>query len=261
MGARQMPIFCEREVPHDGEEERAFARAWKERFAEFASEHDDDAGIAGWSRTGLATRVRHFLHYWRGTEPGARWLDVGCGAGTYSRILLDSGASVIALDYSWPTLVKARTRLSGHTPLVAADVTRLPFAPGSAAGVLCFGVLQALPGSRGAINELARVVPRGGEVWIDALNSWCLPHLVERLWRWLRGKKPHVRYESPWRVLGDLRRVGLNERKLFWLPILPARLQRHQWLLETRVMRFVLHAFPPLGALVSHSFLARARKA
>lgn len=247
-------------MPHDGDEEQAFAQAWKERFAEFASEHDDDAGIAGWSPTGLETRVRHFLHYWRGTEPGARWLDVGCGAGTYSRILLDSGAKVIALDYSWPTLVKARTRLTGQTPLVAADVTRLPFAQGSAAGVICFGVLQALPASRGAINELARVVPRGGEIWIDALNSWCLPHITERLWRRLRGKKPHVRYESPWRLLADLRNAGLDQRKLYWLPILPARLQKYQWLLETRFTRLILHAFPPLGALLSHSFLARGRK-
>lgn len=246
-------------MPQDGNDEQAFAQAWKQRFAEFASEHDDDAGIAGWSPTGLETRVRHFVRYWQGSAAGARWLDVGCGAGTYSRILLDSGANVIALDYSWPTLVKARARLTA-TPLVAADVTRLPFASNSAAGVLCFGVLQALPGSSAAVNELARIVPENGEVWIDALNSWCLPHIVERLWRRLRGRRPHVRYESPWRLLGELRRAGLRTRKLYWLPILPARLQKYQWLLETPLVRWLLHAVPPLGALMSHSFLARGRK-
>src|SRR5207237_423577 len=56
------------------------------------------------------------------------YLDVGCGAGTYTRWLSDQGLQVVGLDYSQPTLKKARQRMSPGIPLCAGDATRLPFA-------------------------------------------------------------------------------------------------------------------------------------
>lgn len=244
-------------MPQQPDDERAFARDWKERFEEFAQDNEDDAGIAGWSQTGLQTRLRHFQHYWRYSSPAGRWIDVGCGAGTYVRVLAERGLAVIAMDYSLPTLQKARSRLT--QPLLAADVTRLPLASAMVDGALCFGVLQALPTSRVAVEELARVLRRDGELWIDALNAWCLPHLAEQLWRRLRGRPPHVRYESPRQLAKILRSAGFSAVHLYWLPILPASLQRLQWLLETPVFRALLHVLFPIGALLSHSFLIHAK--
>ena len=43
-----------------------FEQEWRSRFIEFADLRDDDAGIAGWSTTGLDARFRFFRSLWRG---------------------------------------------------------------------------------------------------------------------------------------------------------------------------------------------------
>jgi SAM-dependent methyltransferase len=238
--------------------QQGFEARWRRRFQDFAARFEDDAGIAGWSPTGLAARLRHFGHWWGGAPPGTLWLDAGCGAGTYTRFLAGQGLTVLGMDYSLPTLVKAKARGGGLW--AAGEVARLPVRPGSLDGVLCFGVIQALSESGPAVGELAAALRPGGQVWIDALNAWCLPHLGERLMRRLRKRPPHVRYESP-RVLAKLlRRNGLEHVRLYWLPILPARWQRLQWLAETEPARWLFRAAPLLGALLSHSFVLSAER-
>jgi len=71
---------------------------------------DDDAGIAGWTTSGLATRFRAFQRAWQRPPRPGMWLDIGCGAGTYTRFLVDEGLDVVGVDYSLPSLQKARER-------------------------------------------------------------------------------------------------------------------------------------------------------
>jgi ubiquinone/menaquinone biosynthesis C-methylase UbiE len=114
-----------------------FEAAWRRRFEEFAREHDSDAGIAGWSEAGLQARLRGFLRSWRPDAPGAVWLDAGCGAGTYARAMASAGQQVVGLDYSLPSLLKARRRSQDGSILwLAADVTRLPLASSSLDGAI-----------------------------------------------------------------------------------------------------------------------------
>lgn len=231
-----------------------FEQHWRRRFERYAGMRDDDAGIAGWSTTGLAARVRHFARNWTGAAPGTLWADLGCGAGTYTRMLAGQGLQVVGADYSWPTLAKAASR-GGAIAWVQADVTRLPFVSGALDGALCFGVMQALSSSEPALAEIARVVRPGGQLWVDALNRWCLPHLAAMLWRRLRGRAYHLRYESPWRLRRAAQAFGLQQVRILWLPILPGRLQRWQPLVESRAAVAVLRIVPLLGALLSHSFV------
>jgi len=237
-----------------------FERDWSARFREFARAHDDDAGIAGWSPTGLAARLRHFEHYFEASRARGLWLDAGCGAGTYSRHLRQLGAEVIGLDYSFDALRKARLRDDIGVVYVAGDVTRLPLRGESFDGVLCFGVTQALSGSEAAVRALTAVTRAGGEVWIDGLNAWCIPHVFEVVSRRLLGRRAHLRYERPGQVLRAMRAAGWQP-ELYWLPIVPARWARFQRLLEAHWVKRLLHAVLPLGALLSHSFVVRARRA
>lgn len=238
-----------------------FEARWKVRFDRYARTREDDAGIAGWSSTGLAARLRRFRTLLEATpDIGSRVVDVGCGAGTYSRLLAQRGAEVIGVDYSPQTIQKARLRGDEQIGWCVGDARRLPLADGTTDSVLCFGVTQALSDSREAILEFRRVVKEDGYVWVDGLNIWCLPHTVERLVRRLKGQADHLRYESAWQVARTMRRYGLYAVEIYWMPILPRILHWAQPLAETRWIRFVLTAVPPLGAIVSHAFIVVGRK-
>lgn len=237
-----------------------FERRWRQRFSERGAVFNDDAGIAGWTSTGLATRVRQFLRLWRKTQrqPGL-WLDVGCGAGTYSRLLRADGHRVVGVDYALPSLVKAKEKnRDSDIAWVSADVQHLPFADGSVDGVLCFGVMQALGTPDRALAELSRVLRPDGELWVDGLNARCVPTLLREWRRRLRGGAPHLRYDHPRRFLDGVRSLGMNVPRLHWLPILPGRLQRFQPVVESAPVYGALAAVPPLGLLLSHSFIVRA---
>jgi SAM-dependent methyltransferase len=244
-----------------GEGWPSFERRWRNRFQEYADERDDDAGIAGWSVTGLDARVRGFRGLWDPGAPGRRWLDAGCGAGTYSRILVERGLVVVGVDYSLPSLRKAAERGPGRIALAVADVRRLPFRPAAFDGVLCLGVTQALAESGPAVRELAAQVRPGGELWLDALNRWCVVHAYELLRRWAGGRPIHLRYESPARLERLLREAGFGAVRLHWMPILPTRWYALQRIVESGPLRLALRTVPLLGMFLSHAFILRAEKA
>jgi SAM-dependent methyltransferase len=237
-----------------------FEIAWRERFRRYAASREDDAGIAGWSTSGLGARVRRFESLLRGPLPDTTWLDAGCGAGTYTRLLADRGARVVGLDYSLTSALKASVRDRSGSAYAAGDVCRLPFATESFNGVLCFGVTQALSNTAPAVRELTRVTVAGGEIWIDALNQACVVHLVGVLVRRLKGRSMHLRYEFPDSLRRLMREQGLQPVELHWLPILPGRWQTMQRLLETRVARGIFRRVPLVGMLLSHAFIVRAVK-
>ena len=89
-----------------------FEEIWRKRFTERGRVYDDDAAIAGWTESGLEVRLRHFQRVWRGDTAGARWLDVGCGAGSYTRYLASQGVAPVGVDYSLPSLQKARAAVA-----------------------------------------------------------------------------------------------------------------------------------------------------
>jgi len=242
------------QVPDD------FHARWKSRFEEFASVHDDDAGIAGWTQSGLETRFRNFRRLWTRGDPGAVWLDIGCGAGTYTRFLSGEGLRVIGIDYSFPALAKARARSDPDIEWVVGDVTSLPVSPGSIGGALCFGVLQAIPQSKSALHAIAEAMKATGTLWIDILNARCVPNWMEVRRRRKAGKAMHLRYETAAAFCEALNDCGFDVVALHWIPIVPARIRHMQAWIERPAARWLLRRVPALAAGVSHSVLVEARK-
>lgn len=235
-----------------------FRARWKSRFEHRATVLDDDAGIAGWTQSGLEARFRGFRHYWRGGRAGALWLDIGCGAGTYTRFLREQRLQAIGLDYSVPTLVKARLRSPPEMRWVAADVTRLPMRAGTIDGVLCLGVLQAIPASKPALQAIAEALKPGGALWIDFLNARFIPtRLGIRRWR-KSGKLAHLRYETHHNVVSTLRDCGYEIVAVYWIPILPSRLRWLQPLAECKFVRWLLQRVQRVAESTSHSVLVNA---
>jgi demethylmenaquinone methyltransferase/2-methoxy-6-polyprenyl-1,4-benzoquinol methylase len=94
-------------------------------------------------------------------RPGEVALDVAAGTGSITRMLQESGASVISLDQSRQMLVPAVTR--GATG-VLATAEWLPF-PDSHFDIVTFGyLLRYVEDVAGCMREIARVVKPGGRL-------------------------------------------------------------------------------------------------
>ena len=243
---------------------RSFEKLWRKRFENFAENAEDDAGIAGWSTTGLDARLRKFKQIWHSethTFKKELWLDAGCGAGTYSRFITQQNISVIGLDYSLPSLQKAKLKVKEESIFwCVADINKIPFKSDNFDGTICFGVTQALNDSMHAINGLSRITKPGGCIYIDALNSRCLPHLWELFTRRINNKPLHLRYETVSNLRDLMEKNGLVDIRLHWLPILPSRWYRYQWVVESRLTQWLFHNMPLLGSLFSHAFIMTGQR-
>jgi SAM-dependent methyltransferase len=109
---------------------------------------------------------------WIAPTPGACWLDVGCGTGSFTELIVDmcSPASVSAIDPEQAQIDHARNgpvANRAHFEVGHAEV--LPFAHGTFDIVVSGLVLNFIPDGNQALSEMRRVARRrgtiGGYVW------------------------------------------------------------------------------------------------
>jgi SAM-dependent methyltransferase len=109
---------------------------------------------------------------------GTRWtsaeligqsvLEVGCGAGRFTQVLLDAGANVCSFDYS--SAVEACWSNNGpheRFTLAQADLYRIPYPPNFFDKVFCYGVLQHTPDVKRAFMSLVPHLKPGGKLAVD----------------------------------------------------------------------------------------------
>ncbi len=102
---------------------------------------------------------------WDLLRAGAQVLEVGCGAGRFTEVLLGAGASVTSVDLS--SAVEANQDnfpQDRRHRILQADVLRLPFAPQQYDVVFCLGVIQHTPDPEKTIEKLYQQVKPGG--WV-----------------------------------------------------------------------------------------------
>jgi SAM-dependent methyltransferase len=173
------------------------------------------------------TRDRFFAQSgWTASDMADQWtLDVGCGAGRFAEIALDTGARVVAVDYSI-AVDACRANLGPHRrlDLIQADVYRLPFRREFFTFVYCFGVLQHTPDVRGAFLALAQQLQPGGQIAVDLYPRIPLNVIWPKYWlRPLTRRLPPERLftlvtgmvDALWPVslaLGRVPRVGRRLR-------------------------------------------------
>lgn len=129
---------------------------------------------------------------------GKHVLEVGCGAGRFTEVLLDQGAFVTSIDLSDAVDANQENCPQGpHHRIAQADVLALPFAPTRLDIVLCLGVIQFTPCPEEAIRCLYEQVRPGGWLVFDHFThnlSWYTKSapLVRRVLRRLpAGKAIH----------------------------------------------------------------------
>jgi SAM-dependent methyltransferase len=128
--------------------------------------YDDGAGyeryMGSWSR--LAGEV--FLD-WLAPRPGLRWIDIGCGNGAFTELLVQrcAPAEVQGIDPSEAQLAFARTRPAAHgAAFHQGDAMALPFPQDRFDAAVMALVIFFVPDPARGVAEMVRVVCPGGTV-------------------------------------------------------------------------------------------------
>ncbi len=175
---------------------------------------------------------------------GENVLEVGCGAGRFTEVMLAAGARVFACDIS--SAVEANFANCSAWPnyfVCQADARAVPVAPHSFDFVVCLGVIQHTPLPEETIAALASYVKPGGTLVIDHYGPAYPATFSRRFLRslLLRLPRPTAKKLSLGlaRALLPLHRLGWNQK-------------RGRWRLRRQLRRFsplVDHyeVFPELG--------------
>jgi len=164
-----------------------------------------------------ARLARSFLHF-AGVRDGQHVLDVGCGTGSLSRVVLASGATikVTGLDPVATYVTFARHAMpESRAQFQIGNADALPFLDQSFDAALALLVLQDLSDPGKAVREMARVTKAGGVV---ATCLWDFQHgmpMFSLLWRAAEAVAPEAvarqRRQNP-----GPRHTGLDELRNLW---------------------------------------------
>ena len=109
---------------------------------------------------------------WLQPKPGLRWVDIGCGNGAFSELIVDrcEPVQVEGIDPSEGQLAFARTRAAARlTHFQQGDAMALPFPDNSFDAATMALVIFFVPEPAKGVAEMARVVRPGG---IMAAYAW-----------------------------------------------------------------------------------------
>jgi SAM-dependent methyltransferase len=196
-------------------------------------------------------------------SPG-RLLDWGCGFGQVTAFLRERGVDAVAFDYR-PGLAEPTTAPLERFPEIEAqlspDPVKLPFEDGMFDTVLSCGVLEHVEDPDASLDEIVRVLRRGGMLYITNLpNRFSYTEKAARLLgRYYHGKLPDDRIYTARtaRELLERHRLRVDElRRVHMLPLTLGGPARPTWALSSALERIPgLNFVATSLELVAHSEL------
>ncbi len=146
-----------------------------------------------------------------GRTCGERVLEVGCGRGVGTQLILEQWGArqVHAFDLDPDMVERARRRLSSYGPdrlrLSVGDVTSIEADDRSFDAVVNFGILHHVAHWQAAISEIRRVLKPGGRFYFEEVSSRALRR---RIYRGLFAYPMENRFSRD-EFVGELERRGL----------------------------------------------------
>jgi SAM-dependent methyltransferase len=152
--------------------------------------------LDSYTRLPLSHDRLYLVTQWPHTMRNSVVLEAGSGAGRFTEVLLETGATVFSFDLS--NAVDANAANNAQKPnlnLFQASIYDIPVREGTFDKVLCLGVLQHTPDPERSFRTLVRFLKPGGEIAVDiyARNLQSLLH-----WKYIlrpittRMRKDHL---------------------------------------------------------------------
>jgi 2-polyprenyl-3-methyl-5-hydroxy-6-metoxy-1,4-benzoquinol methylase len=201
------------------------------RHGQFLAEHgageiwnwESAAGKLRWAR-----RVKMLSEH---LKPGMSVLELGCGAGYFTRELARSGADIVAIDVS-PELLEI-AKLNSSAPNVRYEVQNayhLSYADAAFDSVVGSSVLHHLEIEQ-ALREIYRVLRPGGTMFFTEPNMLNPQIAIQKNVPWVKrklGDSPDETAFFRWSLRGFLEKTGYRNVRVdpfdFLHPKIPARL-------------------------------------
>ena len=135
-------------------------------------------------------------------HPGEEVLDIGCGSGIYTRVLVERGAKVTATEFTPATLAVAKRNvgeLGDDVDFRLEDAQSLALPDGRFDKVLLTEVIEHVPQPERAIAEAARVLRPGGVLVVSTPSRFSPMNLAYDLKRRVRryGFNEHLHEFTP----------------------------------------------------------------
>lgn len=122
-------------------------------------------------------RFQNHLHWQRynhvldRVDPGSSVLEIGTGLGIFSEMLHPRVSSYRGIEYDVEACKSAQARIGIEGLITQGDVQAIEFSDNSFDEVVCLEVLEHLPDYRRALDEIARVLSKGGKLHVSVPYS------------------------------------------------------------------------------------------
>ena len=242
----------------------AFEKKWQDKYSEAAKEGREDYQISLWAKEGLDAYIKYFFIYFKPyiqkDNSKTLMLDLGCGPGTFSRLLAQKGFLVHGIDYSPEVIEIAKKRtINEKVNYRVGDIYNLPFPDGFFDAIICLGVFQTVDNVKQALEEIESKLKPKGLLVFTALNHFSIFSFIARMFGRKKNFKP--RRFSPYSFKNTLTKNGFFEDiKLKGMFFFPQNFSAFtQFIIKSKIYIF-FNLFFPLFNFLSHSFYIETKK-